>query len=102
MRTLSVGASEKPCPKCSKSKDVASFGLDKHTRDGLTTDCKSCRNAYARARNTDDPDIRYAKHLKKKLGPEAYPEYGRLLRLQTEFAQCAEKPKSPRARDEYI
>lgn len=37
------------CSKCGELKDLASFGKDKKSKNGLRCECRSCRNAYFQA-----------------------------------------------------
>jgi hypothetical protein len=39
----------KTCSKCGQSKTYSEFYRDRGHRDGLTSDCRSCRRAQATA-----------------------------------------------------
>lgn len=36
----------KLCPTCQTDKEISAFGLNKSRKDGLSQDCKECRNRY--------------------------------------------------------
>lgn len=54
----------KHCGGCNKDKPLESFGKDKHRNDGLTSQCKLCRNKRCSVYRKEHPD--FIKHLNKK------------------------------------
>ena len=53
----------KHCGGCNKDKPIESFGKDKHRSDGLTSQCKLCRNKRCSEYRKEHPD--FIKHLNK-------------------------------------
>ena len=47
------GSDKKQCSKCVKIKDKIEFVLDKTKKDGLTYECKDCRNEFQRDRKKE-------------------------------------------------
>lgn len=41
---------EKYCNKCKETKSITEFVKTKYTKSGVTSNCKSCRNAYSKHR----------------------------------------------------
>ena len=54
----------KYCPSCDTTKDIAEFGLHKREKDGHRYCCKSCNNAQSRnyAKNNKEKVIEYRKN----------------------------------------
>lgn len=57
---------EKICCKCKNKKPINEFGKDKHNKDGLTYDCKICRNQLANDRIEDKPSYYKGRNEKTK------------------------------------
>lgn len=49
----------KTCTKCGKEKDLESFYRDSGKKDGLSSHCKSCRNAYEQTKDRKEAKRRY-------------------------------------------
>lgn len=47
---------EKFCPRCKKNKALSEFGVDKARSDGLTYDCKECKNESNRKYRSKNKD----------------------------------------------
>lgn len=45
-----LSSGTKPCPKCGETKPLQEFGANKYTASGLSSYCKTCMAAEARAR----------------------------------------------------
>ncbi len=60
----------KTCTKCKQEKPLAEFGRYTRTKDGLDTQCRSCRQAKAKtaeARNTPSTRANWARGTLAKL-----------------------------------
>ena len=67
----------KPCTKCTLTKLLCEFRKSNRTKDGLDTQCRSCRQAKAKtaeARNTPSTRANWARGTMAKLhlGPGDY------------------------------
>ena len=64
----------KYCPKCNTEKSVNDFYVDKHTKDGYASCCKSCRKAYRDTRREKDKEYRETNKEKLIEGKRRYRE----------------------------
>lgn len=61
----------KICTKCGKNKPLSDYASDKHKNGGLTSQCNTCRAAYAKHTRAKSPFakvIAAKKHICKKKG----------------------------------
>jgi len=85
----------KKCPKCKEEKLVAKFYSDESHKDGLSTECKTCRKLQAKKRRASEKGsklIRESK-LKDKYGINL-DDYDRMFEEQNGVCAICKRPET--------
>ena len=78
----------KQCPTCKKTKKAKYFAKDKKRPDGLTSQCKHCRNVEYKRNNRGKVNAQHAK--RKKLIKRATPSWVDFLEIEKIYKKAAE------------
>src|ERR1700677_4986829 len=79
----------KTCTKCNQWKPLSEFGRDKSCKGGYRPECKTCRNAKAKATLDANPERRARRYAESRRWHATNPDYSK----QKSAEWAAENPE---------
>lgn len=82
-----VPVENKTCPTCGELKEATLFGNDKSRPDGLTAQCKKCKNVRYKQNNKGSVNHNHAK--RKRMVKQATPPWANMEDIEAIYKEAA-------------